>query len=184
MPVYEFILYEGAGSFHCGKQSKGSRNSESSQKALQTILDNKVIPKLSAVVNSWDPLHEHIAIHKWVHPWLTLLGKKLKTFYPTIRNRLESVRHVWPPSDVSAYMILSPWKKVFYPVSWERIMVQFIIPKLLAVMQEFQVNPAEQKLEQSYCVLNWASVILVHHMLHIMDVFFNKWQEVLYQWLC
>ncbi|KAM0006345.1 hypothetical protein Hdeb2414_s0005g00170811 [Helianthus debilis subsp. tardiflorus] len=36
MSVYEFILYEGAGSFHCGKQSKGSRNSESSQVSVPT----------------------------------------------------------------------------------------------------------------------------------------------------
>ncbi|KAI3805773.1 hypothetical protein L1987_21659 [Smallanthus sonchifolius] len=151
--------------------------------ALQTILDNIVMPKLSAAVSSWDPVREHIAIHKWVRPWLPLLGQKLDTFYPVIRNRLESVLHVWHPSDVSAFTILSPWKPVFDPVSWEHIMVRSIIPKLLVVMNEFQVNPADQKLHQFYWLLTWAGVMPVHRILRIMDVFFDKWQEVLYQWL-
>ncbi|KAI3759898.1 hypothetical protein L1987_50283 [Smallanthus sonchifolius] len=145
--------------------------------ALQTILDNIVMPKLSPSVSSWDPIREHIAIHKWVHPWLPLLGQKLDTFYPVIRNRLESFLHVWHPSDVSAYMILSPWKPVFDPGSWEQITVRSIIPKLLAVMNEFQVNPADQKLDQFHWVFTWVGVMPVHRMLRIMDVFFDKWQE-------
>ncbi|KAK9079005.1 hypothetical protein SSX86_000674 [Deinandra increscens subsp. villosa] len=151
---------------------------------LQTILDNIVMPKLLAAVDSWDPIREPIAIHKWVHPWLPLLGQKLDTFYPTIRNRLESVLHVWHPSDESAYAILSPWKPVFDPGSWEQIMARFIVPKLLVVMHEFQINPADQKLDQFYRVLTWAGLVPTHHMLRVMDVFFDKWQEVLFQWLC
>ncbi|KAJ8554027.1 hypothetical protein K7X08_024705 [Anisodus acutangulus] len=61
---------------------------------LQTILENIVLPKLSAAVDSWDPHRETIPVHSWLHPWLPFLGQKLESFYFTIRSRLETIQHV------------------------------------------------------------------------------------------
>ncbi|PWA69454.1 GC-rich sequence DNA-binding factor domain-containing protein [Artemisia annua] len=118
--------------------------------ALQIIIGQIVVPKLLAAVNSWDPHTDSIPMHIWVHPWLPLLGQKHSILYDTVRTKLESVLNTWHPSDLSAYTILSPWKPVFDREIWEQMMVRCISPKLLAVMHEFQINPADQKLDQFY----------------------------------
>ncbi len=41
-----------------------------------------------------------------------LIGRKLETFYPTIRYKMAAALTNWHPSDKSAHKILEPWVEV------------------------------------------------------------------------
>ncbi|GJN17494.1 hypothetical protein PR202_gb04565 [Eleusine coracana subsp. coracana] len=155
---------------------------------LRSIIEHVVVPKLSAAVDSWDPRGETVPpIHAWVHPWLDVLDQRsVQTLCHSVRCRMGSALQAWQAHDASsAHALLSPWKDVFDPAIWNDLLARYVVPKLKTALQEFQINLADQKLDQFHWVMTWASEIPSHLMVRILETdFFGKWQYVLYRWLC
>ena len=42
---------------------------------LENVLDQFLMPKIQAEVDSWDPTTDTVPIHSWIHPWLPILSK-------------------------------------------------------------------------------------------------------------
>ncbi|KAM0911976.1 hypothetical protein ACQ4PT_013148 [Festuca glaucescens] len=154
---------------------------------LESTLEDVIMPKLSAAIDSWD--RENVPIHAWVHPWLPILGRtRTETLCHSVQYKLSTgILRSWQSHDASAYAALSPWKGVFDPASWEAMITRYIVPKLKLSLQELPISPAIdcQQLDQSNDrVMIWSSAVPAYCMVHLLEVeFFGKWLLVLYHWL-
>ena len=80
---------------------------------MNNLMEQIVIPRLGRQVDEWDPLTDPVPVHSWIHPWLHLMdGHSLESLYASIRNKLGQALSMWHPSDISAKIILQPWKNV------------------------------------------------------------------------
>lgn len=148
------------------------------------LLDQLVLPRLHSSVEEWNPLTDSIPIHQWLHPWLPFLHEQLGPIHDLVRLKLGSCLSRWHPSDASALAILLPWKDVFDLTSMISFLRQHVQPKLALVLDQFQINPANQNMEPWQWVLKWADIFPSAMMAALLEEhFFPKWLEVLAQWL-
>lgn len=152
---------------------------------LQNLLDQLIMPKLQSELENWNPTTDVVPIHKWIHPWLPLMDKKLVSFYPSIRFKMASALNNWHPSDKSAHKILEPWVQVFSPQVMEAFVVRTILPKLSYCLQvELHINPQQQDIVPLEWVLGWRDMVGPHHYASVLEKsFFPKWIQVLSSWL-
>uniref|UniRef100_A0A1B6D3D3 G-patch domain-containing protein n=4 Tax=Clastoptera arizonana TaxID=38151 RepID=A0A1B6D3D3_9HEMI len=152
---------------------------------LDNILQQLILPRLQHDVEEWNPLTDTVPIHKWIHPWVPLLGKHLSTIiFPIIRHKLSSALVSWHPSDCSARLMLQPWVGVFSQGEMDGFLVNNIVPKLHQTLQEFVVNPHQQHLDNWNWVMEWKELLPAHIMASVLDKsFFPKWLQVLTLWL-
>jgi tuftelin-interacting protein 11 len=151
---------------------------------LQNILDQYLLPKLSAEVENWDPTSDTVPLHSWTHPWLTIMRDKMDHLYPTIRYKLANALNSWSPSDGSAHAILKPWKEVFTTAVMEVFLVKTILPKLSYCLQTMEINPGRQNMQPIHWTLSWRDMISAAQFAGMLDKsFFPKWIQTLNVWL-
>lgn len=152
---------------------------------LANVMDQILLPRIEREVESWNPCSDPVPVHSWILPWLPLTGDDIfSPVFATIRRKLSQALRGWHASDVSAKLILEPWKPVFSPDIWDSFLSSCIIPKLSEVIAELVINPHDQKVDNWSWFMSWyplaspvsLSQVLCHH-------FFPRWLQVLHHWL-
>ncbi|KAL0406385.1 UNVERIFIED_CONTAM: Septin and tuftelin-interacting protein 11 [Sesamum latifolium] len=168
-------------------QGKNSLNFSVAASPYMQLLMEVVFPAVRiSGTNSWQARDPEPML-RFLESWEELLPPPaLQLILDTVvMPKISAAVDSWDPrtETIPIHSWIHPWLPLLGH-NWEQLMVRYIIPKLLAVMHDLQINPANQNLDQFYWVRTWVTSVPTHHMLQLMDVFFNKWQEVLYHWLC
>ncbi|EGT36093.1 CBN-STIP-1 protein [Caenorhabditis brenneri] len=151
----------------------------------ENILEQLIIPKITERVNQWDPMTDEVPIHQWLVPWLVLLGDRIQTVMPPIRQKLSKALKLWDPMDRSAMATLRPWKDVWSSGTFSAFVGQNIIPKLGAALDTMELNPT---INPEYP--EWAACMEWLEMTHpdaianiVTKYFFPRFYNVLCIWL-
>ncbi|VDM00377.1 unnamed protein product [Schistocephalus solidus] len=141
---------------------------------LQTqILDGLILPHT-------------IPIHAWLHPWLPWFGGsgRLAPVHEVVRHKLAACLTNWHPSDASANAVLLPWRNVFSLTDMAIFLNRHIVPKLALVLQTFQINPNDQKMDPWNWVMRWVDLLDHAVLVDLLErFFFPRWLNVLSGWL-
>ncbi|KAM7535524.1 hypothetical protein Aperf_G00000102748 [Anoplocephala perfoliata] len=152
----------------------------------QDLLDSLVLPKLKEAVDAWNPLTDRVPIHTWLHPWLPWFGgaSRLATTHELVLHKLATCLTNWHPSDASASSVLMPWRNVIPMAQMTAFLNRNVVPKLALVMQNFQINPADQKMEPWNWVMRWLDIIDPAVIADLLERFFlPRWLHCLSDWL-
>lgn len=148
------------------------------------LYDNYLMPKLERTVEDWNPTKDLVPIHVWVHPWLGVIdSKRLSKLWVPIQFKVSQALQQWEPSDNSAFMLLTPWFKVFDIQNWENIIMKCIMPKLYYPMiHDLSVNPDSPNIEPLQWLLTWQEYIPIDNLRTVIESCLMKrlndqWQE-------
>jgi len=147
------------------------------------ILDELVQTKLKYAVDSWNPRTD-VPIHKWIQPWLPIVGSRLESLYEPIKQKMAIALQRWNAIDGSAHEMLAPWKGVFDQKAMDSLLLKSVVPKLMETMKRFSVNPRQQRIEEFQSLMHWVDMLPISCVTSILDDYFwPKFGQALSTWL-
>ncbi|KAF1822160.1 TFP11-domain-containing protein [Dissoconium aciculare CBS 342.82] len=166
---------------------------------FSNLLDQLIVPKLSAALQAWDPRkrthrHKHVDLkytppHTWLFPWLPFLpAHQLDIKAPNgllvdLKRRLRQVLDGW---DLSSGLLpgILEWRDLLN-TELDHILVRHLLPKLgRCLALEFEVDPADQDTAPLESVLLWKDHFKPAVFARLLSAdFFPKWLTTLHMWL-
>lgn len=155
------------------------------QPAVRGILEKIVMPELADAVASWDPRCAWNAnLHIFLQPWVPLAGPLLESrLYDAVRQKLEKGVWDWDDTTVDALVanrrMLSPWKALFTPESWELLLGRIkVAPNLRLRLRrvEITLTPPKHKDDAFLQVMKWAPFVPPQGVVWLLEAeFFGRW---------
>ncbi|KAM0895386.1 hypothetical protein ACQ4PT_023854 [Festuca glaucescens] len=157
---------------------------------MQRILEEVVMPELTAIVDSWDRRSswDPTCCHPQLCPWVRLAGPLLEGLYATVRRKLlEGLQGRDTGSALASnYEGVSPWKALFRPATWEEFIDEIgVLPRLAQALLELRITAPRQN-DESFekVIMKWAPLVRQDDMLELLEAeFFDRWQKALRHWL-
>ena len=162
---------------------------------LANVVDQLVVQRLTAAINSWRPKRNRDAKnrssspHIWLLPWLQYLDeqhidpKSPSGLLSDVKRRLKSVLSTWDLA-YGVFPGLEYWQSIFQS-GLPHILVRNVLPRLAEYFTvAFDVDPSDQDMKSLEKVLEWAPYFPSNTTAQLFsDIFFKKWHNILYLWL-
>lgn len=101
-----------------------------------------------------------------------------------IQKKIEECVFNWNPEDISLFLLLNPWKKIFSEEYFENFINKYIIPKLNYMTSKIEINPKNQKIDLIKILFIWSEIISKKNLSEILlQNFFPKLMDVFKTWL-
>ena len=139
-------------------------------------------------MEAWDPAGDPIPPHDWLLPWASARfigrGPCEGALWPLLRAKYAAALSGWNPGDPTAHVMLLPWRSVWEPQSLEALLLRTVLPKLVGVLREMEIDPRAQRIEPFMWVTAWMDMLRTPLAVALFaGEFFPKWFLTLGTWL-
>eukprot|EP01017_Pseudomicrothorax_dubius_P045883 TRINITY_DN8010_c0_g1_i3.p1 TRINITY_DN8010_c0_g1~~TRINITY_DN8010_c0_g1_i3.p1 ORF type:complete len:636 (+),score=179.29 TRINITY_DN8010_c0_g1_i3:460-2367(+) len=152
---------------------------------IESVIEQSVMPRLRKAVEEWEPTQDRTPIHTWIHPWLPLIkSTRLVALWKPIQMKLSKALQRWQPTDRSAFVLLTPWRRVLDDSEWYLLMNRCILPKVMYHLQTFEVNPRNQNIDLIKNILEWEDYLPFEQIVNLYETqLLQKFGAILNEWL-